>query len=166
MNQATPVVDLENELANLLRELSHIQDEILAVLAEKRDRIVAGDLPAMQQLQAREQDLADRLQACHGQRNTLLHDARQQGLTADTLGELSQQVPGANRRALQDDVKRTSARMRLLQHESLANWVLAQRSLLHVGQLLEIIATGGQIQPTYGNGPSNHGRGALVDEQV
>ncbi|MCU0373434.1 MAG: hypothetical protein MUE56_09370, partial [Ignavibacteria bacterium] len=30
--------------------------------------------------------------------------------------------------------------MRLLQHQSLTNWVLAQRSMLHLSQLLEIIA--------------------------
>jgi hypothetical protein len=56
--------------------------------------------------------------------------------------------------------------MRLLQHHSLANWVLAQRSLLHVAQMLEIIATGGRLQPTYGNGESSMSGGALVDHQA
>jgi hypothetical protein len=41
--------------------------------------------------------------------------------------------------------------MRVLQHHSLANWVLAQRRLLHVAQSLEIIATGGRMRPTYGD---------------
>ena len=43
-------------------------------------------------------------------------------------------------------------RSRLLQHQSLTNWVLVQRSLLHLSQLIEIIATGGRPKPTYGNG--------------
>jgi hypothetical protein len=56
--------------------------------------------------------------------------------------------------------------MRLLQHHSLTNWVLAQRSLLHITQLLEIVATGGRLQPTYGKGASSHARGALVDQEA
>ena len=56
--------------------------------------------------------------------------------------------------------------MRILQHHSLANWVLAQRSLLHVSQLLEIIATGGRMQPTYGDSESVHARGSLVNHEA
>jgi hypothetical protein len=51
----------------------------------------------------------------------------------------------------------------LLQHESLTNWVLVQRSLLHLSQLIEIVATGGRTQPTYGNGSRRLSCGALVD---
>jgi hypothetical protein len=56
--------------------------------------------------------------------------------------------------------------MRLLQHQSLTNWVLAQRAVLHVSQLLEIIATGGRLQPTYGDGDTLHNRGSLVDQEA
>jgi hypothetical protein len=48
------------------------------------------------------------------------------------------------------EARENAARMRVLQHHSLVNWVLAQRALLHVSQLLEIIATGGRTQPNYG----------------
>jgi hypothetical protein len=41
--------------------------------------------------------------------------------------------------------------------------VLVQRSLLHLSQLIEIIATGGRPQPTYGNGPERQNCGSLVD---
>ena len=63
-------------------------------------------------------------------------------------------------------MKEATARMRLLQHQSLANWVLAQRSLLHVSQLIEIIATGGRMQPTYGDKESVHARGSLVNQEA
>jgi hypothetical protein len=53
--------------------------------------------------------------------------------------------------------------MRLLQNQSITNWVLAQRSLLHVSQLLEIIATGGRLQPTYGEGETVNAVGSLQD---
>jgi hypothetical protein len=53
------------------------------------------------------------------------------------------------------------SRTRLLQHQSLTNWVIIQRTLLHLSQVIEIIATGGRMQPTYDKNPA---RGALVDQ--
>jgi hypothetical protein len=50
-----------------------------------------------------------------------------------------------------------------LQHQSLTNWVLVQRTLLHLSQLIEIIATGGRLKPTYGKGSDHQAGGALVD---
>jgi hypothetical protein len=44
--------------------------------------------------------------------------------------------------------------------------VLAQRTLIHLSQMLEIIATGGQMQPTYGKKESVGASGALVDQEA
>jgi hypothetical protein len=44
--------------------------------------------------------------------------------------------------------------------------VVVQRTLIHLSQMLEIIATGGQMQPTYGKKESVQARGALVDRAV
>ncbi len=44
--------------------------------------------------------------------------------------------------------------------------VAAQRTVLHLSQLLEIIATGGRAQPTYGKGRSADCGGALLDQAV
>jgi len=57
-----------------------------------------------------------------------------------------------------------ATRGRILQHKSLSNWVLVQRWLIHLSQLLEIIATGGQLQPTYGKDATNSSGGSLVDQ--
>ena len=53
--------------------------------------------------------------------------------------------------------------MRLLQHESLTNWVLAQRTLLHLSQMVEIIATGGHTKADIWKSREPGARGALVD---
>ena len=58
----------------------------------------------------------------------------------------------------------TARRSRQVQQRNLTNWVLAQRALIHWSQLLEIIATGGRMRPTYGKGDSAGGPGALVDQ--
>jgi hypothetical protein len=56
--------------------------------------------------------------------------------------------------------------MRLLQHQSLTNWVVAQRTVLHLSQMIEIIATGGKLKPTYGKSDAALARGALVDREA
>lgn len=165
MDAARDTADWEGELAELLEDLSGVQDELLEVLTEKRERIAHRDLEGMQGLQPREAELCQRLEACHQRRKELLQRAAQCGMPGDSIGKLAASLPGKPAR-LGKRVKEASQRMRLLQHHSLTNWVLAQRSLLHLAQLLEIIATGGKLQPTYGKGASAQERGALVDQEA
>jgi len=155
-------VDWSGEIGDLLDELTTVQQELLDVLASKRDRIVRGELGEAETLAGREQSLADRLSACQTRRGELLAEAERRRLPSDSLRQLAASLERAEREPLKERVGEAAAQARLLQHHSLANWVLAQRSLLHVSQLIEIIATGGRLQPTYGN--EAHGSsGALVD---
>ena len=158
--------ECEADLAELLSDLSSVQEELLDVLMQKRDRMAASNLEGMAELQPREEQLCQRLQACHERRTQLLETASQKGVKADSLGKLASLVPSQGQGKLSKQVKETSGRMRLLRHHSLTNWVLAQRTLLHLSQILEIIATGGRLQPTYGKGESVTSRGALVDREA
>jgi hypothetical protein len=165
MNQPTATVDWESELGELLAELSSVQDELLEVLVEKRRTMAARDLAGMTALQPREAQLSQRLEVCHQRRGRLLERAAGQGMPGDSMQKLAAALPGKPAH-LGKRAKETSQRMRLLQHHSLANWVLAQRTLLHLSQLLEIVATGGRLQPTYGKGAQALSRGALVDQHA
>ncbi len=49
---------------------------------------------------------------------------------------------------------------------TITNWVVAQRTLIHLSQLLEIIATGGRMKPTYGKEEAEHTTGGLVNQVV
>jgi FlgN protein len=158
--------DWDADLANLLTDLSSVQGDLLKVLAEKRQVILRGDAPAMNGLAARETDIMTRLETCHRRRSELLSDAKASGLPATSLTDLARTVSPANNSKNQRDLKSASQNLRKLQSESLSNWVLAQRSLLHVSQLLEIIATGGRIRPTYEKDASTHARGNLVDSEA
>jgi len=157
---------MEQQIAALLEELSQVQDELLALLTEKRTCMADNDLAAMQALQPREADLNQRLQKCNDQRQELLENAQQQGLPSGSIGELAGALPGAEPKVMQGKVQSASARMRLLQHHSLTNWVLAQKSLLHISQMLEIVATGGRLQPTYKKGESAPVSGSFLDQEV
>ncbi len=156
----------ECDLVGLLEDLTQVQDELLDVLGRKRQCMSRGDLSGMRELQPIEQALCDRLQACHDRRSDLLQLAADDGLTAPTLGGLASMLDRDKARALGGKVKDTSSRMNLLQHNCLVNWVLAQKALLHASQMLEIIATGGRLQPTYGNHAGHAARGALVDQEI
>ena len=163
---AAPAIDWEHELAALLAERSSAQDELLAVLVAKKDCLAAADLEALSELQVRELALGTRLQACHVRRGELLAAAKEQNLPGDSISRLAATLPARLRDKLGKQVKDSQARMRLLQNQSITNWVLAQRSLLHVSQLLEIIATGGRLQPTYGEGATVHAVGSLVNQEA
>jgi hypothetical protein len=63
---------METALAGLLAELSDIQTDLLAVLADKRHRLLTSDIAAMDALRVREQALVARLQACQDRRLALL----------------------------------------------------------------------------------------------
>jgi hypothetical protein len=163
-------IDWEAAITGLLADLSSVQEELLAVLAEKRQRLAAVDVGGMTELQVREQELLARLQSCHMRREELLAAAQREGLPADSMTSLATSAVPAGKTAggekLRKELATTASRMRLLQTQSLTNWVVAQRSLLHVSQLLEIIATGGRLQPTYGVGEGVHARGGLVDHDA
>jgi hypothetical protein len=72
-------------------------------------------------------------------------------------------LPPAQRRQVAPQLEDASRRARQLQQECLTNWVIAQRTLIHLSQLLEIIATGGRLQPTYGR-EASVSAGTLLNE--
>jgi hypothetical protein len=156
----------ESELAALLTNLLAVQDELIAVLVNKRRMLMDADTVGLAAIGHREQDLISRLQQCVQQREDLLGRAAAEGLPSGSIRSLTAIVPKDQRGDLGKQVKVAAARTRLLQHHSLTNWVLVQRSLLHLSQLLEIIATGGRTQPTYEKDRVPKASGVLVDQEV
>ena len=153
----------DSQLAKLLTDLLTVQDETLAVLGKKRELLLAADAEGLAEIGRQEAGLIERLQECLGRREELLGKAAAEGLPSDSLRSLSKALPNSRKSGLPSQIKLATARSRLLQHHGLTNWVLVQRSLIHLSQMLEIIATGGRPQPTYEKGKSAAGSGALVD---
>jgi len=153
----------ESELASFLTDLSLVQDETLQVLTKKRELLLAADGDGLAAIRSQEEKLIETLQQCLQRREDLLKQAAEEGLPADSLRSLAAALPGSQRGKLADQVRSASARSRLLRHHGLTNWVVVQRTLIHLSQMLEIIATGGQLQPTYGEREPANTSGALVD---
>ena len=158
--------DWQQPLTDLLADLSKTQDELLNVLTRKRELLVAGDRAGLADLQGEEARLAKQLQQCQHRRQSLLDDAADGGQPVKDLQALAEKLPATARASLRPQVRKARSRARILQHQSLTNWVLVQRTLLHLSQMIEIVATGGEKPPTYEkSGPSTSG-GVLMDRAV
>ncbi len=153
-----------SHIAEFVAELSQVQDRLLQVLRRKRQLIVEGEAAEIRELEEEEKAVGLELAACHERRQALLAEAAAAGLPGESLQELAQALPEGEQ--LEPQLHAAGAAMRLLQHESLTNWVLAQQAFLHLSQLLEIVATGGRKKPTYSKCDAAAGRGALVDRAV
>lgn len=156
----------EQELSTYLGELTQVQRELLDVLNEKRSRMAALDAEGLEALQPRANELAERLSRCHSRRQELLTAAANEGKPADSLRSVASSLAGNAGRELETEAKSAAERVRLLRHHSLTNWVSAQRTLLHLAEMLEIVATGGRLQTTYAPGDSAHARGMLVNQEA
>jgi len=167
----TATLSWELALPELLEELSAVQHEWLLVLAEKQrlllDPATEADVAG---LQAREAQLLTRLQACHDRREELLRLAEGEGKPGNSLRAVAATLPAsANREAVEAQLDAAQQQTRLLRQRNLANWMMHQRSMIHLSQILEILATGGRLQPTYEQGKtanSSGPTGILVDEAV
>jgi hypothetical protein len=153
----------DSELAQFLTDLTAVQEETLRVLMRKRELLAKVDMEGLAMLAADEQNVIARLQECLQRREQLLAHAAEEGLPADRLQSVADALPSKQRQHLKGQFTSAGAKTRLLQHHSMANLLVVQKSLIHLGQLLQIIATGGRLQPTYGNGEPVGNTGSLVD---
>ena len=140
----------ENEVARLLNDVLAVQDDLFVNLAKKRELLIASDVAGLAAIAPEEEQLIARLQECVKRREQLLSNAAQEGLPTNSIQALTDALPPELRGELPDRLAQASSRARLLQHQSFTNWLVVQRSLIHLSQMLEIIATGGRLQPTYG----------------
>lgn len=159
-------IDWESELAELLSRLSATQKQLLALLSRKRELLTQRDHQGLASLAPEEETLSAELQACHDHRQQLLEQAAAQGLPSDSIQSLTGALPQENVKDLQKPLQESLQHARLLRHQSVAQWVVVQRTLLHLSHMLEIIATGGQSQPTYGKGAAPETSGTLMDQAV
>ncbi len=156
----------ESELAELLERLAATQQELLSLLSTKHDLLLKRDHQGLAALAPQEASLSAELQACHDQRQHLLDRAAEEGLPSDSIQSLTQALPADKAKSLQQPIDESNRRSQLLRHQSIAQWVVVQRTVLHLSHMLEIIATGGQLKPTYGKGGPADNSGTLMDQAV
>jgi hypothetical protein len=156
------------DVGGLLHDLTEVQTALLSVLQKKREAMAKGAIQQLSELQPIEEEINGRLKICFERRSEILERGQSQGVSAVTLAEMTNQLSDKSHGEignLEEQFQESRDRVRELQLEHLTNWVIAQKSLLHVSQILEIVATGGKIKPTYGK-DDFCARGALVDHEA
>ncbi len=157
----------QKDLSSFFDELSEVQHELAVVLVEKRQRLIDVDAEVLQIVEARENQLLARLQQCSEHRQELLAAAKHRGLPAESLQSALAALPQDDQRqALQSQLADAAMRCLQLRHTSITNWVLAQRSFIHISHLLKIIATGDHRSPTYDKEEAGAVRGGLLDSDA
>lgn len=156
----------ESEVADLLNRISAAQHKLLALLARRHDHLLNRDEQSLAALMPEQEQLCGELQACHQRRQELLEQAEAAGLPGDSIQSLAGALPPERSKNLEKPLRDAVDRSRLLRHQSVAQWVVVQRTVLHLSQMLEIIATGDRQKPTYGSGSASTGSGALMDRAI
>ena len=158
---------LKSELATLLTDLLAGQDELLAHPGQEAATAPGCRRPSKawrpSPRQEEERLLGTSARSASQRREQLLGRAADEGLPSASIAALADALPSPRAATAHAADRAGRCRARLLQHQSLVNWVIVQRTLIHLSQLLEIIATGGRLQPTYGEGKQSQASGALVD---
>ena len=156
----------ESELATFMNDLLAVQSETLDMLARRRQMLAKADLDGLVGLGNHEQELVDRLHGCLARRQELLDRAKQEGLASKNIQSLTNSLPPDQRGNTRRQVVEANARTRLLKKQTLVNWVITQKALIHLSQMLEIIATRGRGKPTYEKGNQAATGGFLVNQEV
>jgi len=138
---------MEHDLYQFLSRLSDVQKRAQAVLERKQELLVKPDRDALTAIAVEEQEVLAQLAQCLARREEILATARQRGYVVESIQSLCRILPVHSecRRLVEESVRRS----RMIQSLSLTNWVITQKSIIHLSHLLEIIATRGKGKPTY-----------------
>ena len=161
---AATVPTREEELSAYLADLTNVQHELLRVLNEKRQKMAVLDIAGLEALQPEAEALSQRLAGCQQRRAELLEQAARDGHSATNLRELARSLAAPAAQALAPEITAATTQVQRLREQSLTNWIVAQRTLLHVAEMLQILATGGRLQPTYGPENAVHTGGSLFSD--
>lgn len=153
-----------DETTQLVGEYEQIQDALELLLEAKTAAMGAGRPELLFELSQQEALVTQRLQNFAAVRRNLLERARRQRLAFGSLQELVESmdrgrkdagaigtgvIGSAERAAVLERINVAQARAARLRRQTWTHWIVTQQSLQHCGEMLEIIAHGGQRAPTY-----------------
>jgi hypothetical protein len=157
-------------VADYLDEYLDVQQSLLDVMTAKLDVLAKRSLEEARALDAREADLVERLKACVERRQGLLADPELNETGQPTLKRIVQTIAKSDQDAADLSLSRrfdvAEKNNRELRMRSVSAWVLAQRSVVHWSQMLEIVAAQGKNVPTYKRDRKLRSRGALMDREA
>lgn len=155
-------MQLSEEIARFVNVFAEAQQALLTLLVEKRQVLVTADGVRLAELNAAEQKLTGRLEALIVWRSRLLKASAGQGCVGESLSDVLIELDdplSIELRARLPQLQRLSAALR---QETWIQWVISQRCERHYGEMVEVIARGGQAAPTYEERPAGQSTGGAV----
>lgn len=160
---------MEQKILQYLDQLAEVQERTQAVLSRKQESLVQLDKDKIGETTAEEKEVLTLLQNALLQRDTILNEAKTLGITADSLVELCEKYMPQSPE-LVARLEEAQHRIRNIRFQSLANWTMNQKSLVHLSQILELIANRGEKKATYSSPQKQENgglrSGGLVDQDA
>ena len=159
----------EKDLTRFVQELDTTQKEVLNVLERNRQLLSNIDAKGVEKFTLEEQQVAEKLQNCLEKREKLLQYAKAEQLPSENIESLAKHVISDKTSEFYKLFEQVKHQTRHIHLYGVTNWIVTQKSINHVSQMLEIIATGGRGKPTY---TRTHNRnvgvtgGSIVDRKA
>jgi hypothetical protein len=155
---------MQHEILEFLKQLAAAQEKTLTVLQKKQALLVKPDEESLAYLAVEEEDAHNQFKQSLEQRQKILASACEQGLRADSIQVLCEQLFPMQiewRKTLDASI----ARSQQIRYLAFTNWTMSQKSLAHLTKMLEIIETKGLGKTTYNpqSKESPHMGGGFVD---
>ena len=157
------------EIQEFLTSLARPQGELAALFVEKDEALRRLRVDDLNRISLGEQELGQRLQGHLARRGQLLESARAQGLPGESLQQLAGALAPVDQNLLREQIRSSELQSGELRHASWVHWIVTQRSYNHFTELLELIAHGGHLAPTYSGraqAPAGGTGGAILDASI
>jgi flagellar biosynthesis/type III secretory pathway chaperone len=156
---------LKQDLSRYFAELDSVQTQIRGLLDLQQVCLAAPDAEELQNL-ARQQALEiDRLQSLIQRRADLLSRAHSLGISAANLRELASRLDDSES-GFANTPQLLKLKLEALRQAGLSQWVACQKSFLHHGKLIQLIANGGRKPLMSSTGKPYIQGGAILDASV
>lgn len=167
--------DLFREIVRFLAVLEPLQQELEAVYAQRLLALASADAARLNELDATDMQLQQKLRRHLKQRAQLLATGRRHGFKADSLQVLLSELPVGEISGIDVDqhrqatrwMKQIEQRSWKLRRDSWVNWTVVTRSSRQCQEMRQIIATAGERSAAGTHDDRQPaGGGALLDAKV
>ena len=139
---------MKEDIQNFLKQLIEAQHQMLAVLQKKQKILVNPEKEAVAAISVEEEQTLAAMHHMIERREELLTAARLQNVPCETIEQLCEHFFPRHLEVqkLLNEVKHLARQISFL---GFTNWKMGRQSLIHIEQILELLATRGQGITTY-----------------
>lgn len=160
-----PKEGLRKQLGVYFAELEAVQTHMLEAFRKQQLQLAAADAKELEDFAGRQASAVEPLQQLVQRREELLTQARSLGIPAQNLRELAAQL-GESEHTTAGRLQQLHLKMLTLNHASHSLWIACQKSLLHYGRVVDLIANGGRRPIISSTGKHHNQGGAILDAFV